>query len=209
MLGTLTASTGAVMNIGASILPPTSAPTAPMTIETMRPRSLFRPTRVKASQPTAAPVTIQTMNSMAPCCTAGAAASVRQRTDRRAGKAQPATMKLPEETSPFLWGAVAGAVALWIVGFAWGGWVTGGTAALQAKARASEAMVAALVPICVAQFQKSPKSQASLAALKATQSWQQPEYVIKNGWATMPGGSAEPDRDVASACAEAIGKLAP
>ena len=35
--------------------------------------------------------------------------------------------KLPAKTSPFLWGALAGAIALAIVGFNWGGWVTGGT----------------------------------------------------------------------------------
>jgi hypothetical protein len=36
--------------------------------------------------------------------------------------------RLPENTSPFLWGAAAGAVALAIVGFNWGGWVTGNSA---------------------------------------------------------------------------------
>ena len=37
--------------------------------------------------------------------------------------------KLPTQTKPFLWGAVAGAIALAIVGFNWGGsGVTGATA---------------------------------------------------------------------------------
>lgn len=115
--------------------------------------------------------------------------------------------KLPTETKPFLWGAAAGAIALSIVGFSWGGWVTGGTAEKVAGARADEAMVSALTPICVAQFQKSAKAGASLAALKETKSWEQGDYVSNGGWATMPGSTGEPNRDVATACAEALNKL--
>lgn len=119
--------------------------------------------------------------------------------------------KLPVETKPFLWGAAAGAIALAIVGFNWGGWVTGGTADKNAAARADAALVTALTPICVAQFQKSPKMQASLVALRETKDWERAEYVSKGGWATMPGTPAatEPNRDVATACAEALTKVAP
>jgi hypothetical protein len=118
--------------------------------------------------------------------------------------------KLPAETSPFLWGALSGAIALSIVGFSWGGWVTGGTAEKNSLARADEATVSSLVPICVAQFQKSPGAKASLATLKATETWKQSEYVEKGGWATMPGtvSGAEPNRGVVSACVEALNKLA-
>lgn len=116
---------------------------------------------------------------------------------------------LPVETKPFLWGAAAGAIALAFVGFNWGGWVTGSKAETLAGARADAALVSALTPICVTQFQKSPKAQASFAALKETKDWERAEYVSKGGWATMPGSSAEPSREVASACAEALGKLNP
>jgi hypothetical protein len=37
-------------------------------------------------------------------------------------------MQIPAEVKPACWGAVGGAVALAIVGFMWGGWVTGGKA---------------------------------------------------------------------------------
>jgi hypothetical protein len=116
--------------------------------------------------------------------------------------------KLPIETKPFLWGAAAGAVALAITGFTWGGWVTGATAERLADARADAAMVAALTPICVTQFQASARAGASLAALKEVQSWEQAEYVSKGGWATMPGGKEEPNREVAAACAAALIKPA-
>ena len=65
--------------------------------------------------------------------------------------------KLPTQTTPFLWGAVAGAIVLAIFGFNWGGWVTGGTAERLAVGRADAATVSALAPICVAQFQKSAR----------------------------------------------------
>lgn len=116
--------------------------------------------------------------------------------------------KLPVETTPFVWGAVAGAVAISVVGFSWGGWVTGGTAEKRAGMRAEEATVAALVPICVAQFRKDAKARAGLVALKEANSWDQADYVSKGGWATMPGSTAEPSRDVATACAEALSKPA-
>jgi hypothetical protein len=116
--------------------------------------------------------------------------------------------KLPEKTEPFLWGALAGAITLAVVGFNWGGWVTGGTAEKLAAERGDQAMVASLVPICVSQFQKAPEARGRLTTLKATQSWEQGDYVMKGGWATMPGSmSPEPSRQVAQACAEALSKL--
>ena len=118
------------------------------------------------------------------------------------------TLRLPADTSPFLWGAAAGATALAFVGFGWGGWVTGGTAERLAAARTETALVTALTPICVTQFQASPRARASLVTLKATNTWEQGEYVSKNGWATMPGSTAEPIREVAAACAEALMKVA-
>lgn len=116
--------------------------------------------------------------------------------------------KLPTQTTPFLWGAAAGAIVLAIVGFNWGGWVTGGTAERLAAGRADEALVSALTPICVAQFHASANAPADLAALKDIKVWEQSGYVEKSGWATMPGSTAEPNREVASACARELNKLA-
>ena len=118
--------------------------------------------------------------------------------------------ELPAQTTPFLWGAAAGAVALAFVGFNWGGWVTGGTAEKLAGARADAAIVSSLTPICVARFRASDKAPANFAALKEIKiSWEQADYVGKGGWATMPGSTGEPNREVATACAEALGKLVP
>ena len=115
--------------------------------------------------------------------------------------------ELPVQTTPFLWGAAAGAVALAFVGFNWGGWVTGAGAEKLAGARADAAIVSSLAPTCVARFKASAKAPANLAALKEIKSWERADYVGKGGWATMPGSTAEPNRQVATACAEALDKL--
>jgi hypothetical protein len=115
-------------------------------------------------------------------------------------------MRIPASTEPFLFGAVAGAIALAVIGFNWGGWVTDATAKQRASARVAVATVELLTPICVAQFQKDPKAQASLATLVGTDRWDQADYVSKGGWATMPGSTAEPNRDVAEACAKTLAK---
>ena len=115
-------------------------------------------------------------------------------------------MQIPAETKPAVWGAIGGAVVLAIVGFTWGGWVTGGTAAQLAKQRADAAVVAALAPICVDKFRHQTDATASLTELKKVNSWQQASFVEKGGWATMPG-STSPDSAVARACAELLGNL--
>jgi alpha/beta superfamily hydrolase len=115
-------------------------------------------------------------------------------------------MKIPASTEPFLYGAAAGAIALAIIGFNFGGWVTGATAKERASARVDLATVELLAPICVAQFQKGPEAKARLATLMGTDRWDQSDYVSKGGWATMPGSSAEPNRDVAEACAKTLAK---
>lgn len=111
--------------------------------------------------------------------------------------------KIPPETAPMLWGAAGGAIALAVVGFAWGGWVTQGTAETQAARRADAAVVLALAPICADRFRQNANATANLAEMKKMQSWDQGRFVAKGGWATMPGGT-EPGSGVADACARLL-----
>jgi hypothetical protein len=105
-----------------------------------------------------------------------------------------------------LWGAAAGAIALAIVGFSWGGWMTGGAAETLATNRAATAVVVALTPICVEKFRQAVDASANLAEMKkATYAWDQSKFVEKGGWATMPGSTA-PNSAVARACAESLGR---
>ncbi len=107
---------------------------------------------------------------------------------------------------PALFGAAAGAVALAIIGFAWAGWVTGGTAKQMAADQARVEVVAALVPVCIEQSSKDPQVAETLAQLKSVRSFERRDIVMKAGWATMPG-STEPNRQVATACVEKLATL--
>ena len=102
-----------------------------------------------------------------------------------------------------LWGAVGGAIVLAIIGFVWGGWVTGGTAQEMAEEMAETAVVARLAPICVEQFKKDSEKDQKLIGLKKEDSWKRNNYVEKQGWATMPG-EKESDRKVSEKCADML-----
>jgi hypothetical protein len=101
------------------------------------------------------------------------------------------------------WSLVVVIVLTMIIGFAWGGWVTGGTAEKIAEKMAEDAVVLRLAPICVFQFNQDLGKNQKLAELKETSNWSRGEYVQKQGWATMPG-EEEPDRKVADACAKLL-----
>lgn len=105
----------------------------------------------------------------------------------------------PTKTLVF-WSWVAAAVVTMIIGFSWGGWVTGGTARTRAEAMAQDAVVQRLAPICVVQSGQDPAKAMKLVALNEESTWQRGDYVGKQGWATMPG-EQEPDSQVAQACA--------
>ena len=101
------------------------------------------------------------------------------------------------------WSVVAAVILTMIVGFAWGGWVTGGTAQKMAEVAATKAVVERLSLICVDQFSQDPDKAQKLIAFIDTKSYQRDDYVTDQGWATM-FGDEKPDRNVADACAKLI-----
>jgi hypothetical protein len=112
-------------------------------------------------------------------------------------------MNIPVNTKPWIQGAFVGAVAAMIIGFSWGGWVTGGTSGKQSASAAHDATVAALAPICVDRFRAQGDASAKLAELTKASSWERGNLVEKSGFALMPG-SKTADTDVARACAEIL-----
>jgi len=109
-----------------------------------------------------------------------------------------------ESLKRLLQGAAAGAVASMVIGFSWGGWMTGGTASRLAAERADTAVVAALTPICVEKFLQNSDAKANLAVLqKISSTWEQGDYLQKGGWATQPGATSS-DYHLARACAEKL-----
>jgi len=112
-------------------------------------------------------------------------------------------MNIPIETKPALLGFAAGAAAMAIGGFSWGGWVTGASAEIASLARADAAVVSALAPVCVENFQRAGDATSNLTALKKVGTWSQAEFIEKGGWATIAGAKGASDQvsAVAKACA--------
>ena len=108
-----------------------------------------------------------------------------------------------EKIKPSLWGAIGGAILMVIIGFAWGGWVTGGTAHEIATEKAENAVTDRLAKICFAQFNLDSEKSQKLKELEETDSWKRGDYVEKQGWATMPT-EEKADRNVADECVKLI-----
>ena len=109
-----------------------------------------------------------------------------------------------ESRTRLLQGMAAGAIAAVVIGFAWGGWMTGGSANKLAAEQVDAAVVAALTPICVEKFMQDTNAKANLVALrKISSTWEQGEYLQKGGWVTQPGATSS-DYHLARACAEKL-----
>jgi hypothetical protein len=71
-----------------------------------------------------------------------------------------------ESRKRLLQGIALGAAATLVVGFSWGGWVTGGTARSMAATAETNGQMSVLVPLCVTQFLAT---DGAVAKLKLTQ----------------------------------------
>jgi hypothetical protein len=111
-----------------------------------------------------------------------------------------------ESLTRLLQGAAGGVAATLIIGFGWGGWVTGGTARDMTQRGSTAAVVAALSPICVDKFQRSAEAAVNLTELKKVSSYQQVTFIEKGGWATLPGSDTA-NASVAQACADMLNSL--
>ena len=103
----------------------------------------------------------------------------------------------------WLWSCVACIVATVVIGFAWGGWVTGGTAIKMAADAAAGANAQLAATDCVHRFENGPDATAQLAALKKAESFQRSELIEKHGWATM-AGAKYPVEGAALICAQQL-----
>ena len=88
-------------------------------------------------------------------------------------------MQVPASVKPAIWGAIGGAIAAMIIGFTWGGWVTGGTAGKMATTSAQDATVLALTPLCVAKAEQQPDQ---IVLLQKESSYRRGDFVDKAGW---------------------------
>jgi hypothetical protein len=111
-----------------------------------------------------------------------------------------------ESLRRLLQGALAGVLATMVIGFYWGGWMLGSTAAQMAETKANTSLVAVLAPICADRFRNASDATLNMAQLKKVNSWMQDSYIEKGGWATF-SGMASQDRGIAQACANLLTAL--
>ena len=89
------------------------------------------------------------------------------------------------------WACAGSAVLATVVGFSWGGWVTGGTAREMAEQSGAQARQEVAALVCVERFMAAPDMAAQLTALKGIdRSYQRDKFVEDGGWAIMPVGSS-------------------
>jgi hypothetical protein len=72
-----------------------------------------------------------------------------------------------------------------------------------AKAFGEDAVTKRLVPMCVARFNADPQKVAKLEEMKGINTWEQAQYVKRQGWATMRG-ELEPGNKVAQECGKLV-----
>ena len=110
--------------------------------------------------------------------------------------------KIKEMIKPLLWGAIGGAIITMIIGFSWGGWVTGGSA----QERLDVAVLPLAAEICANNFKADPDFEKNLAALKKEDNWQRDGYIEKGKWSVMAGDDTSKS-GVADACVEKLSDL--
>lgn len=118
-------------------------------------------------------------------------------------------MNVPSWTKPALYGAIVGGIVVAVVGFTWGGWVTGGSAAQSATAAADASRADLAAAVCVQNFLAGDNPREALAALQAeTSSFQQRALVEEGGWAVMPDSDVA-NRQAATLCTRMLMALEP
>lgn len=118
-------------------------------------------------------------------------------------------MNIPGWVKPAAYGAVAGGIAVAVIGFMWGGWVTGGSANARAQAAADTGRTDLAAAICVQNFLADDGARDNLAEIKQfASSSQQRTFIEAGGWAVMPDSEAVA-RPTATLCARMLSGLDP
>jgi hypothetical protein len=102
-----------------------------------------------------------------------------------------------------IWSWVGVAALTMVIGFTWGGWVTGGSATERAETAAEKAVAALAADVCFNRFMAAPDAQASLAAFNEESAYSRAKYVEEGGWTTL-GGRDKPIRGASKLCADQL-----
>jgi hypothetical protein len=112
------------------------------------------------------------------------------------------------------WACAGSIIAATVVGFSWGGWVTGGSAREMAEDAAAQARQELAAVVCVDRFMAAPDAGVQLTALQEiASSHGQGKFVADGGWAVIVPASSPTDyttrtddRKAAGLCAEELAK---
>jgi hypothetical protein len=112
------------------------------------------------------------------------------------------------------WACAGCVIAATVVGFSWGGWVTGGSAREVAEDSAAQARQELAAVVCVDRFMAAPDAGVQLTALQEiTSPRAQSKFVEDGGWAIIVPASSPTDykaraddRKAAGLCAEELAK---
>jgi hypothetical protein len=112
------------------------------------------------------------------------------------------------------WACAGSVIVATIVGFSWGGWVTGGSAAKMAEKSAAEARQELAAVVCVDRFMAAPDAGVQLTVLQEiTTPRAQGKFVEDGGWAIIVPASSPTDykarsdhREAAGLCAAELAK---
>ena len=106
-----------------------------------------------------------------------------------------------------VWSCIGSVAVALIVGFTWGGWVTGGTARDMAQDAGDKSRYELAASICADRFMAAVDAKAQLTALQAIDSsYAQRQFIDEGGWGTMPGQD-KGARQTSELCAAVLDKL--
>jgi alpha/beta superfamily hydrolase len=112
----------------------------------------------------------------------------------------------PSKTVLF-WSCAGCVVATLIIGFSWGGWVTGGTAQEMAEDAAEQGRAQVAAAVCVENFMSAADAGVQLTSLKGTSSsWQRENFIEDGGWAKVDDQEYD---DAAELCADRLIEMEP
>jgi len=106
----------------------------------------------------------------------------------------------------WFWSCIAGVLATVILGFTWGGWVTGGTAEEMVATAREDGRAELVATVCVDKFLATSDAAVRLAQLKEESQWQRDDFIEEGGWVTL-AGFEEPVDGAAGLCAEQLAEM--
>ena len=83
------------------------------------------------------------------------------------------------------WSCAGCIIATMVVGFTWGGWVTGGSAQERADEAAEQAVAELAADICFKRYLASPDVRVNLTALNEESSYRRSGVLEDGGWVTL------------------------